>query len=318
MAHAAYLHLRSALPAGPLGHLHDGLGRRLGHCLALLLALALAACGDLPRPFEAGDKQANPLLVPPEGGGLLVQRPTGIVPVLEDGGAALLAEGLTRGGIAASAVNRSAIGSDLLVHVSRVPMNRSTERLLISWEVISPSGSQRGAMRQDLVAPVGAWANGDPQVLLAIAQDAAPKLAPLVTGPKPAAAANAFAPTDKAVPYIAVGQIEGAPGDGDERLAEAISTLLVQQGFRLIPEPTPDQLVVEGSVKVAIPIDDEQRVALTWVVREGLGGAELGTVTQENQVPRGSLDGAWGQTAIYAAEGAVAGILDVLRRKGRL
>ncbi len=319
MAHAAHLHLRSALPAGPLGHLRDGLTRWPGGLLLLILLLALTACGDLPRPFKAGDKQANPLLVPPEGGELLVQRPTGLVPGLDDGGAALLAEGLTLGGVKASAVGRSAIGADLQVHVDSVPMNRANERLLISWEVISPSGALRGETRQDLVAPVGAWANGDPRVLLAVAQDAAPKLAPLVSGPDPTAtSALAAAPTNQPVPLIAVGTIQGAPGDGDQRLGEAIQTLLVQQGFRLMPEPAPNLLLVEGQIKVGISIDDQQKVSLSWIVREGLDGAELGTVTQENLVPAGSLDGAWGQTAVYAAEGAVQGILDVLRRKGRI
>lgn len=318
MAHAASLHLRSSLFPGPPRHLRHGLAVWTLTALALALLLSLGACGKLPRPFEQGDKQANPLLLPPEGGELLVQRPTGVVPGLDDGGAALLAEGLTRGGVEASAVDRTAIGADLKVHVARSLVSPSKERLLISWEVLSPSGVARGEARQDLIAPIGAWAAGDPRVLIAVAEDAAPKLAPLVSGPDPTAQEVPLSPSGQPVPSLVVGLIEGAPGDGDRRLGEALVLLLAQQGIEVLREPSPDELLVEGRIALDPPQGGQQRIALTWIVRDGLDGPVLGEVTQENKIPSGSLDGAWGETAVFAATGAVEGIRDVLRRKNRL
>ncbi|GAB5467843.1 MAG: hypothetical protein Kilf2KO_08730 [Rhodospirillales bacterium] len=301
--------------------------------MALLLTVGLLpGCGKLPRPFELGDKQVNPLLVPPEGGNLLVQRPSGLVPILPDGGAALLAEGLSDGGVTASAELRNAIGADLEIHVARSPVNSATERLLISWRVISPSGVARGEARQDLTAPVGAWTAGDPEILMAVARDAAPKLAPLVSGSDPTALPVAerdpgaavdddlaeLRDEGPAVPTIAVGLIEGAPGDGDARLGEALVMQLAQQGFRMLREPTPDALLVEGKVEVSPPAEGAQRVVLSWTVKSGLDGEILGDIQQANDVPRGSLDGPWGETALFAAMGAAEGITDLLRRMGRL
>ena len=39
-------------------------------------------------------------------------------------------------------------------------------------------------------------------------------------------------------------------------------------------------------------------------------GKKLGTVSQKNDIPEGSLDGAWGRTADQAAGAAVQGIAE--------
>ncbi len=289
--------------------------------LALLLGLVLAGCGKLPRPFEMGDKQANPLLVPPEGGELLVRKPTGLESALEDAGAALLAEGLTRGGVQASSVSRSAIGADLVVHVERAPLDRAKERLLISWEVLSPSGVRRGEARQDLVVPIGAWSSGDPTILVAAAEEAAPQLAPWVSGSEPNVQEATLQPgpvPSVPVPEMAVGRIQGAPGSGDTELGEALVLQLAQQGIRLLREPRPDRLLVDGEIEMGSPEGGQQAITLVWTVRDGLDGEVLGSVKQENKVPAGSLDGRWGQVATLVARGAVEGIVAVLRSKERL
>ncbi|MEO1191391.1 MAG: hypothetical protein AAFY02_06525 [Pseudomonadota bacterium] len=333
MRHAAYHDLRSPLSARAARDLRAGhsLGISGWSLLALLVVslLLLGGCGKLPRPFEQGDKLANPLLLPPEGGNLLVQRPLGLVPGLPDGGASLLATGLSDGGIPASAESRSAIGADVEVTVARSPLNQISERLTIFWRVFSPSGALRGETRQDVVAPLGAWGAGEAEVLLMAARAAAPQLAPLVSGVDPSArpstavasaapggeeAADAGPP----VPSIAVGLIQGAPGDGDTSLGEALVLQLAQQGFRMHREPAPGVLLVEGTIEVSAPAEGAQRVVLTWIVKDGLDGDILGDVQQANDVPRGSLDGPWGETALFAAMGAAEGITDLLRRSGRI
>ncbi len=307
------------MPAGSARNLHDGLALLRLLALALLVGALLTACGKLPKPFELGDKQVNPLLVPPEGGELLVQRPTGLESALEDAGAALLAEGLTRGGVQASAEARSAIGADLLVHVQRAPVNRSQERLLISWEVFSPSGVLRGEARQDLVVPAGAWEAGDPSVLMAAAEEAAPQLAPLVSGAERDVRVASLAPQASApIPEMAVGLIQGAPGSGNKELGEALVLVLAQQGIRLIREPQPDKMLVEGQITMGPPIEGQQEIALAWTVKEGLDGDVLGTVNQQNVIPAGSLDGRWGEVAMLVSRGAAEGIVAVLRTKGKL
>ena len=41
-------------------------------------------------------------------------------------------------------------------------------------------------------------------------------------------------------------------------------------------------------------------------------GKKLGTVSQKNEIPQGSLDGAWGKTADAAASAATQGILKLI------
>ena len=50
---------------------------------------------------------------------------------------------------------------------------------------------------------------------------------------------------------------------------------------------------------------------IDWVVKDP-GGKSLGTVSQENKIPAGSLDGQWGGTATAAAVAATQGILKLL------
>lgn len=291
--------------------------------LVLSLGLSLAACGQLPRPFEPGDKQANPLLLPPEGLELLVLQPTGLVPALPDGGAAYLARGLSMGGIKASAISRAATGADLRVHVSSRRLDADREELQIEWEVVSQEGAHRGSQNQEIVAPVGAWQKGTPWVLVAVAEVAADKLATLVAGPEQAVEVAAEAPqatAGPAVPTLAVGRIGGAPGDGDRSLGEALVLLLAQQGYRVQPADqaaVPGQVIVEGQVAVGAAEAGRQPISLTWIVLDAADGSELGRLEQKNQIQAGSLDGAWGETAVYAAMGAVDGINDILKRTGR-
>ncbi|MBC6416625.1 MAG: hypothetical protein GDA47_02215, partial [Rhodospirillales bacterium] len=256
--------------------------------LPILLAIGLAGCGKIPRPFELDNKQVNPLLVPPEGGELLVRHPTGLASRLDDGGAALLAEGLTRGGVEASAGERSALGADLSIRVASTPVDDARERLFLSWEVYSPSGALRGSVRQDHVVPTGAWAEGDPRLLRALAQEAAPQLAHLVSGPEPDVREFTQAPkAGPPVPEMAVGVIEGAPGNGNVVLGEALVMLLAQQGIRL-RKPSPDRLMVEGRIEMGPLEGGQQLLTLTWTVKDGLDGEVLGSVTQQNPVPAGS------------------------------
>ena len=56
-----------------------------------------------------------------------------------------------------------------------------------------------------------------------------------------------------------------------------------------------------------------QHVKIVWRVRDA-SGAELGTVGQENDVPRGQLSGTWGDVAFAVATAAGDGLLQVFAR----
>ena len=70
---------------------------------------------------------------------------------------------------------------------------------------------------------------------------------------------------------------------------------------------------IDGEVSLAPVGPDKQHVKIVWRVHNA-SGAELGTVGQENDVPRGLLSGAWGDIAYVVATAAGDGLLQVFAR----
>ena len=72
-------------------------------------------------------------------------------------------------------------------------------------------------------------------------------------------------------------------------------------------------VILDGEVTIAPVKPDKQHVKIVWHVRRG-DGAEIGTVGQENDVPKGLLDGAWGDVAYSVAIAGADGLLQVIAR----
>ncbi|MGI9479712.1 MAG: hypothetical protein ACR2PI_23625 [Hyphomicrobiaceae bacterium] len=118
----------------------------------------------------------------------------------------------------------------------------------------------------------------------------------------------------KAGPVTAlVPQVVGAPGDGSRSLASALRNELLRNGIKPSPPGTPSYRV-EGRVKVGAAKNGQQPIRIDWVVKDPKG-VNLGTVSQENKIPGGSLNGAWGGTANAAATAATQGILKLLPKR---
>jgi hypothetical protein len=105
--------------------------------------------------------------------------------------------------------------------------------------------------------------------------------------------------------------VTGAPGDGSATLTAAIQRELQTKGVALADRPTATAYRVEGAVTLGEPREGKQAIQIEWVVKDPQG-KRLGTVSQKNDIPEGSLDGAWGRTADQAAGAAVQGIFKLL------
>jgi hypothetical protein len=105
--------------------------------------------------------------------------------------------------------------------------------------------------------------------------------------------------------------VKGAPGDGSTSLAAAIQRELRTKGVALADRPTPASYRVEGAVTLGASREGKQPIQIEWVVKDP-HGKKLGTVSQKNDIPEGSLDGSWGRVADQAASAAVQGILKLL------
>jgi hypothetical protein len=200
-----------------------------------------------------------------------------------------------------------------------------------SWSAITPAVAQSVAARAS-----GAFAAWVPNARTAnIASNSAsppseatpkgePKSssAPPQKSPRPAAKQDVAAaqpstpPTtgsiDRSGPVTAlVPAVAGAPGDGSSSLTAAIKRELQAKGVALSDRAGASAYRVEGAVTLGEPREGKQAIQIEWVVKDPQG-KRLGTVSQKNDIPEGSLDGAWGRTADQAAGAAVQGIVKLL------
>ena len=121
----------------------------------------------------------------------------------------------------------------------------------------------------------------------------------IVTG-STGGAVKAFVPT-----------VTGAPGDGSSTLRAALQRELTRSNVALAETPSADNYIVEGKVSMGPGKDGKQPITIDWSVTDP-SGKKLGTVSQKNEVPQGSLDGSWGKTADAAAAAAAQGIVKLL------
>ncbi len=105
--------------------------------------------------------------------------------------------------------------------------------------------------------------------------------------------------------------VAGAPGDGTASLTAAIQRELSERGVAVTEKPTATAFRVEGNVSIGQAKEGKQSIHIEWNVKDPQG-KKVGTVSQRNEIPEGSLDGAWGQTADQAAGAAAQGIIKLL------
>jgi hypothetical protein len=170
-----------------------------------------------------------------------------------------------------------------------------------SW--VPPSGP---AVAHAMPPPTSG-ATGTPSPAVASAEP--PPVRPTAASAVPPAGGPATGSiTRPAVAIVPV--VTGAPGDGNAALAAALARELSSSSATLV-DAKGAPLRIEGRVVVGAPKDGKQPITIDWRVRDTEGRA-LGTVSQKNDIPQGSLDGEWGRTADAAAAAAAQGIIKLI------
>lgn len=191
------------------------------------------------------------------------------------------------------------------------------------WMSVTPEVVQ--AISTKTVASIAAWlpAQAPPAVASTTTQSTglvqtAAETPPPSAQPPPAAPAASPPPNTVTGSISKPGTIQarvpgvtGAPGDGSSSLRRALQRELARSGVALADTPSPSTYTVEGKVALGAGSDGKQPITIDWNVTDP-NGKKLGTVSQKNEVPQGSLDGAWGKTADAAAAAAAQGILKLL------
>ncbi|HXQ49568.1 MAG TPA: hypothetical protein VN802_00610 [Stellaceae bacterium] len=277
----------------------------------LLLALSLLAsgCQPVPHPFADNvDRPAVSALRPRDSAGILVLPVAGAPDPAASALATSLAEALRQADVPAStdAGNRGSFR--LETTTSEEPLAPGRARVTLAWSLKAADGAQLGAGEATRDAASAAWEKGDPDLAAALSHDAVRVIAPLVTGDAPAAASVG--------PIVAVRAVTGAPGDGGTALANAIGAALGHAGVEVAGGGAKARFALSCVVAVSPPKDGQQSVAVRWVLALS-EGREMGQVSQQNTVPAGSLDGAWGDVA-YAVAAAAAPEIALLIERAKL
>jgi hypothetical protein len=272
----------------------------------LLLAAALAGCGEVPRPFSHSKLDpVNPLLDLRDGAGLQVAPLAGVDPGLAIPVSQALAVELQKLNIPAAA--DPAFNGRYVLHGTRKPLVLDASgqaKADIEWKLTDRRGAVLGIIDQTIRGDTAGWAAADPNLIRVLVADAAPAISNFLSE---RVTARPLAP-----PSFVVTRIAGAPGDGAVSLERALKFHLQRQGYVATTDRAKATFHIEADI-VLEPEGQQQNLALVWQVADATG-KELGKVRQANQVPTGQLNGRWGEMAFAVAAGASEGIAEVMRQ----
>ncbi len=222
-------------------------------------------------------------------------------------------------------------------YVAALPQKSSTKIAYI-WDVMDKNKKRVHRIKDQEVVPGkpgrNLWSNVSPKIIQAISNRTAERLAqwlPSQVAPRTLAGragaagqkvrlASAAPATTAALPKASaakgpmlamVSSVSGAPGDGSTSLSAALQRQLSSKGVKLTKSRTPNTYTVQGRVRMSPASGGKQQISIDWDVLSP-DGKKLGTVSQKNAVPAGSLDGPWGKIADAAAGAAASGIVKLL------
>ena len=203
-----------------------------------------------------------------------------------------------------------------------------------SWRHAGEEGIQKVTAKS--AVDVAAWIDNpdapSPSAGVAAASPAVPEKVAAASKPaaaKPAAAQNASLAAAVEVPaaepvkqkaaghgevIAAVSAVTGAPGDGKTSLTEAMKRALNQQGIKVASAAKPGTYKIQGQVEVGAAANGLQPITIRWAIFDPSGKQMEKTISQNNKIPAGSLDGAWGDIADQAAGAAASEVSKLLQK----
>ncbi|MBL8698922.1 MAG: hypothetical protein JNK67_11150 [Alphaproteobacteria bacterium] len=269
----------------------------------LLLGALLAACGNLPRPFQPDDKSVeNPLLVLGDRAGIIVMPIAGVDSDSESHGfAEALARALRDLDVNAhtGAGNRAS-----LVLSSFLERKPNAGSVLVLW--LSEPGKGDTGTYEANVEPRDILSDGPrrQQVLRKIAEAVAAQV-------NPGAVAAPLG-----TPPVFIARIDGLNETTSRPLQRALDYALRRAKLEVADAPGGRTLTLAGRIRFQDRPQNMVALDVDWRVL-GVDGAELGTLRQQNEVPARILERSWAEIASAIGENAADGVIDIVNRAPR-
>ena len=179
------------------------------------------------------------------------------------------------------------------------------------WTSINQTAMQKIAAKT--ASDLATWL---PKQSGGVARTAAPAVTPTSQKPSPPKSTpRRTASTRTTVTNIAVlvPPVSGAPGDGRLSLTNAVRTRLRARGVHIASTGGKSVYKVNGKVQIGPAPGGNQRVKIEWRLLSATG-KDLGAVTQQSDVPKGSLDKTWGPAALSAGNAAAGEIMKLIKK----
>jgi uncharacterized lipoprotein YmbA len=269
-----------------------------------LAVLLLAGCQTVPHPFaEAQLPPDAPILQVADTVGILVE------PVAHAPADAALAQAMATAlqdrevPADTQAANRQSYhltGDAAASHVSA-----GAALVEIRWILTDAKGATVGSDTQHATISATDWTGGTPEMLAPLMKPEAERIAAMIQE----------APPVERNPgrQIFIRTPTTAPGDGRVALPRSLGFLLDRAGIKVTPDSqTVDAVTIEPTVALTSAGAGKQHVTIVWHIYRP-DGTEAGQVSQENDVPAGSLDGSWGDIGMAVATAGVDQIMAVVK-----
>lgn len=267
--------------------------------IALIAALALGACGNLPRPFQPDEKaEGNKLLFLPDRAGVIVLPVAGLPEPMAVELANKVAAALLQENVPAT----TGEGNRQSYLLEGETMRGDDGVPVAQFELRDPNGKLMKTVKTPIDRAVQSAGGMD---LAAVARSAA---GPIAAALQPDAV-NPPPPR----PLLRIGKVTGSPRDGDVALARALDYALRRNGVKLAQPTDKESFEVRGEVAIISRGPKLQNVAVTWTVYAP-DGSELGHVQQQNDVTSEFIEKAWPEMAVAVADGAAEGLADLIER----
>jgi hypothetical protein len=318
--------------------------------LALLLALALAACGAPPKPFEHDDSNARVHPLRRDKIELAIGAPRNMPPEMGQRVAAAIAIELQAYGIVAAVAP-----ADAPIQVGGVMSTRDSGEtgieVQIDWRVeggpksAEPQTSRTRARPED-------YGEQNERLVSRIAQQAAPRVATLIGKPPsymarslgqvaagmsvpaeqaldPVAATAMAAASSGATPpsttpaaagqpqeahvKVMVAPVTGAPSDGNRQLYSGMRRALGSSKIVIVDAAGDDVFTVVGNVNLTAIDEQRGQLVIKWLVKDP-AGRNVGDLEQSNPVPMAAAKGSWAGFGDIVATAASEGVLELLEK----
>lgn len=276
---------------------------RSSRLLALTLLWLLAACGNLPRPFQPEDKSIeNPLLVLGDRAGIVVLPIAGVdTDEQSQGFAEALAKALRDVDVNAHTGAGNKASPTLSSFLERKP---GAGAVLVLW--LSEPGRGDYGNYEANVEERDMFVDGPrrQQVLRRIAEVIAAQVNP-----------GAIA-APLGTPPVFIGQVAGLQGDAGRPLQRALDFALRRGKLDIVEAPGGRAVTVAGKIAFRDKPQDVVALDIEWRVL-GPDGAELGQLKQQNDIAARVLQRAWSEIAGAIADSAAEGIIEIVGRAPR-